>query len=93
MVSTYVGDDYTIPPTTSNDQANNDLMLFEDLEDLEMEFAVITNKIKQVLNSSHIDIKSLLEQLQTMSAVKDKKVPLFDDDVFENVTTVDKVWE
>ena len=58
-----------------------------------MEFARTTNKIKQTLKNNHIDIMSLVEQLQTISAVKDKKVPLLDEDVFENVTTIEKLWK
>jgi len=75
----------------SDNQTNNiKLVTFEDLE---VEFARTTNKIKQTLNSIHIDIMSLVEQLQTISAVKDKKVPLLDEDVFENVTTIEKLWK
>ena len=36
---------------------------------------------------------SLVEQLQTISAVKDQHVPLLDEDVFENVTTFEELWE
>lgn len=58
-----------------------------------MAFAITTKKIKQVLIDSPIDIISVVEQLQATTAVKDKNIPLFDEDVFENVTTVEKLWQ
>ena len=86
-----LGTDSTVSMTTSKEEAVNKLITSE--EDLEVEFAHMTKKIKQALNSSSIDVKSVVEQLQTFSAVKHKNVPLFDEDVFENVTTVEKLWE
>ena len=79
--------------TTSNDQLADKNMVTS--EDLEVEFAITTNEIKQALNNnpSPIDVKSVVEQLQIISAVKDKNVPLLDRDMFENVTTVEKLWQ
>ena len=62
-------------------------------EDLEVEFAIATDKIKQVLCNSPINVTSVIEQLQTISAVRNKNVPLLDKDVFESVTTVEKLWQ
>ena len=62
-------------------------------EDLEVEFAIATDKIKQALCDSPIRVTSVIEQLQTFSVVRNKNVPLLDEDVFENVTTVEKLWQ
>ena len=62
-------------------------------DDLEVAFAITTSQIKQVLTNSPIDIISVVKQLQTMTAVRDKNIPLFDEDVFEIVTTVEKLWQ
>ena len=62
-------------------------------EDLEVEFAIATDKIKQALCDSPIKVTSVIEQLQTFSVVRNKNVPLFDEDVFKNVTTVEKLWQ
>ena len=62
-------------------------------EDLEVEFAITTNKIKQVLCSSSVNVASVVEQLQTISVVRNKNIPLLDEDVFETVTTVEKLWQ
>ena len=62
-------------------------------EDLEVAFAITTNQIKQALSNSSIEVTSVVEQLQTVTAVKDRSIPLFDEDVFENVTTVEKLWQ
>ena len=85
-----IGDDSTVSMTTSKEEAVNKLITSEDLE---VEFALTTNNIKQVLCNSPIDVMSVIEQLQTISAVKDKNVPLLDEDVIENVTTVEKLWQ
>ena len=58
-----------------------------------MEFGIITNKIKEVLCDSPVDVVSVIEKLQACSAVKDKNVPLFDEEVFKNVTTVENLWQ
>ena len=58
-----------------------------------MEFANTTDRIKQVLSSSTIDVTSVVEQLQTISVVKDKNIPLFDEEVFKSVTTVETLWQ
>ena len=34
----------------------------------------------------------MIEQLSTITAVKDKQVPLFDDDVFDNLNTIEALW-
>ena len=62
-------------------------------EDLEVEFAITTDKIKQTLCNSPINVTSVIEQLQTISVVRNKNVPLLDEDVFESVTTVEKLWQ
>ena len=61
-------------------------------EDVEAEFLDVTNKIKEALISSDVNVVSLVEQLCTVSAVSDQKVPLFDEDTFENLESVDEFW-
>ena len=75
----------------SDDKADDDkLRTFDDLEDA---FVKTTSQIKQALTNTPIDIISVVEQLQTMTAVRNKNIPLFDEDVFENVTTFEKLWQ
>ena len=62
------------------------------IQDIEIEFAIMTNRIKQALISNKVDVVSLIEQLCAISAVKDKHVPLFDKDVFEKITSIDEFW-
>ena len=52
----------------------------------------MTNRIKEALISSNINVVSLVEQLCTISAVSSKNVPLFDEDIFEKVTSIDEFW-
>ena len=53
----------------------------------------MTSRIKQALINNNVDVVSLIEQLCAISAVKNKKVPLFDEDVFENIKSIDDFWK
>ena len=63
------------------------------IRDIEIQFAKMTNRIKQALINNNVDIVSLIEQLCTISAVKNKEVPLFDPDVFEKIKSIDDFWK
>ena len=86
-----IGDDNAIyrQPLSSHSQVDK----LRTTEDLEVEFAIATDKIKRALCNSPIDVTSVIEQLQTTSAVRNNNIPLLDEDVFENVTTVEKLWQ
>ena len=62
-------------------------------DELELEFAKMTHKIKNALIKNNTDVGSLIEQLSTMSTVKGKKVPLFEENIFEKVKTVEDLWK
>ena len=62
-------------------------------EDIDVEFALMTQRIKKALINSKVDVASLIEQLCTMSVVINKKVPLFDEDVFEKIRSIDEFWK
>ena len=62
-------------------------------EDLIVAFAITTSQIKQALSNSSIDVSSVIEQLQTVTAVRDRDISLFDKDAFENVATVETLWQ
>lgn len=59
---------------------------------IEVEFAKMTEKIKEALFNSDVSVSLLIEQLCAISAVKSKKVPLFDEDVFEKVKSINELW-
>ena len=62
------------------------------LEELEVKFAKMTHRIKKALIKNKTNVGSLIEQLCTISTVRDKKVPLFDENVFKKVKTVEDLW-
>ena len=62
------------------------------IKDIEIQFAKMTNRIKQALINNNVDVASLIEQLCAISAVRNKKVPLFDEDVFDRIKSVDEFW-
>ena len=62
------------------------------IQHIEIQFAKMTNRVKQALINNNVDVASLIEQLCAISAVKSKKVPLFDEDVFERIKSIDEFW-
>ena len=52
----------------------------------------MTNRIKKALITNNVDVVSLMQQLCAISVVKNKKVPIFDEDVFEDIKSIDKFW-
>ena len=77
----------------SIDQQAENTVSFDTFESLELEFAEVTDQIKQALSQSDVRVVSLVEQLSTMSAVKYKKVPLFDENIFEKLNTIEELWK
>ena len=63
------------------------------IRDIEIQFAKMTDRIKQALINNKVNVHSLIQQLCTISTVKNKKVPLFDDDVFEKTKSIDDLWK
>ena len=53
----------------------------------------MTKKIEKVLSSTKSDVTTFIEQLQTLYAVDNKKIPLFEEDTFSKVETFDSLWE
>ena len=66
---------------------------FTSINQIEVEFAKMTNRIKEALIRNKIDVVSLVEQLCAISAVSNKNVPLFDEDVFDKVTSIGEFWK
>ena len=64
-----------------------------EIKDIEIQFAKMTNRIKRTLINNNVDVVLLIEQLCAISAVKSKKVPLFDEDVFEKIKSIDDFWK
>jgi len=59
---------------------------------IEAEFVKMTEEIKKTLRDNEVSVGLLVEQLCSISSVKAKEVPLFDEDVFERITTIDELW-
>ena len=53
----------------------------------------MTDKIKQALINSKIDVDSLIEQLRSISGVRNRNVPLFDEEVFTKIKSVEELWK
>ena len=53
----------------------------------------MTDKIKRALIHSKIDVDSLIEQLRSISGVRNRNVPLFDEEVFTKNQSVEEFWK
>ena len=62
------------------------------IKDIDIQFGKMTSRIEQALISNNVDATKLITQLRAISVVKNKKVPLFDDEVFEKIQSVDMLW-
>jgi len=60
---------------------------------LEVEFAKTTAAIKETLRKENIHMNTLIEQLRTSSAVKSQEVPLFDNEIFTTINSVEDLWK
>ena len=64
----------------------------KNIKHIEVQFAKMTRRIKLALINNNVNVVLLIEQLCAISVVKNKKVPLFDEDVFENIKSIDDFW-
>jgi len=60
--------------------------------EIEVQFAKMTTRIKIALEKNNIHVAILIEQLCAISAVRSKKVPIFNEDVFEKIHSIDELW-
>lgn len=79
--------------TSTESYNENIISTSSGFDKLEVEFAKMTDRIKQALIQHNKNVSSLIEQLRTISGVKEKNVPIFQDDVFERVTSIDLLWQ
>ena len=63
------------------------------IRDIENKFAKMTTEVEKALIKAKVDVASLIKQLSTITVVKNKKVPLFDEDVFEKIQSIDDLWK
>lgn len=46
-----------------------------------------------LIDDENVKVHTLIEQLQTISTVEAKHVPLFDDEVFDKIQTIESLWK
>ena len=63
------------------------------ITDIEIEFAKMTTEVKEALIKAKVNVSVLIERLSAITIVKDKKVPLFGDDVFTKIQSIDDLWK
>ena len=62
------------------------------IEIIEREFAKMTTAVEKALINAKIDVAELIKRLSAITVVRNKKVPLFDEDVFEKIQTIEGLW-
>ena len=74
-------------------KSDEETCILTKIKDIEVEFEKMVDKIKQALINSKINVDSLIEQLRPVSGVRNRNVPLFDEDVFTKVKSVEEFWK
>ena len=67
--------------------------LLTSIRDIENEFAKMTTKVEEALSNAKIDVAMLIKRLSTINVVRNKQVPLFDEDVFKQIQSIDDLWK
>lgn len=78
---------------SSDDDENGEVSIttLNDLQEMEIEFAKTTNKIKEELSKEKVNIKSLVQNLQTFSVTKQKHIPLVEEN--KKIASIDDLWD
>ena len=63
------------------------------IQDIEVQFALMTSEIKEALIKSNVDVVLLIERMCAISTVRNKNVPLFDEETFEKIKSIDDLWK
>ena len=63
------------------------------INDIQTEFAKMTTEVMEALIKAKVNVSVLIKRLRTITIVRDKKVPLFDDDVLTKIKSIDDLWE
>ena len=62
------------------------------ITDIKTEFGRMSTKVKEALIKAKVDVALLITQLSAISVVKNKQVPLFGEDVFTKIRSIDDFW-
>ena len=63
------------------------------IKDIDIGFGKMTTEVENALINAKVNVSWLIKRLITITVVKNKKVPLFDEDVFEKVQSIDHLWK
>ena len=63
------------------------------IDEIETEFGIMVTKVQEALEKSNTNVSKLLIKLKSTSVVRDRNIPLFDKDVFKEITSIDKLFE
>ena len=85
--------DYNTTVSTSHD--DEVINVHKIRKDLNLKFCDVAQKIKQALIKNNTNVSVLIEKLQTYYSdqIDSKPIPLFDDDVFIKVDTIESLWK
>ena len=63
------------------------------IREIDIEFGKMTTKVEDALIKAKVDVAKLINQLSAINVVKNKQVPLFDNDLFERVHSIADLWK
>ena len=63
------------------------------IKDIDIGFGNMTTEVEDALIKAKVDVSWLIKRLNAIAIVKNKKVPLFNEDVFEKVQSIDHLFK
>ena len=69
------------------------ILIVQSLKDIEENFENMIFDVRKAFINSNVVVDDLLMNLKTSSATKNKEVPLFEENFFKNVTSIETLFE
>ena len=66
---------------------------YSDIFKLEVDFGIMVDEIKEAFKENNVDVSSLLTNLRVCKAVEYRDIPVFADNIFHEVESIDRLFE
>ena len=83
----------TITNVTKSVEPTEGIKRLSSIDEIEAEFGIMVAEIQEALEKNNVNVNKLLIKLKSSSAVRERKIPLFDKDTFNNITSIEKLFE
>ena len=85
--------DYFAVPATKSVELIKARKRLSSIDEIEIDFGIMIADVQEAFEKNNINVNRLLIKLKSSSAVRDRKIPLFEKDTFNNITSIEKLFE